>query len=74
MKDESPSWTHDPIWCNHSDALFRVDVPDNEIGDSGATALVEALKEMRNIEKLYLHGEFCTVAISRCDAIGMEVL
>ena len=51
-----------------------MDVPDNEIGASGATALVEGLKEMRNIEKLSLAGEFCTVGISRCDAIGMEVL
>ena len=45
-----------------------MDVSDNEIGDSGATALVEALKETRNLEKLYLRGEFWAFVISRCDA------
>ena len=53
---------------------FCVDVPDNRIGASGATALVEGLKEMRNLETLYLHSEFCMVVISRCDGVGMEVL
>ena len=45
-----------------------MDVSDNKIGDSGATALVEALKEMRNLEKLNLWGEFWAFVISRCDA------
>ena len=45
-----------------------MDVPDNEIGDSGATALVEALKEMRNLEELNLDSEFWAFVISRCDA------
>ena len=45
-----------------------MDVAGNEIGDSGATALVEALKETRNLEELNLAGEFWAVVISRCDA------
>ena len=45
-----------------------MDVSDNEIGDSGATALVEALKEMRNLEELNLDSEFWAFVISRCDA------
>ena len=45
-----------------------MDVSVNKIGASGATALVEALKEMRNLEKLNLEGEFWAVVISRCDA------
>ena len=45
-----------------------MDVPENKIGASGAPALVEALKEMRNLEKLNLRGEFWAVVISRCDA------
>ena len=45
-----------------------MDVPENEIGASGATALVEALKETRKLEKLYLYGEFWAFVISRCDA------
>ena len=53
---------------------FCVGVPGNEIGDSGATELVEGLKEMRNLDKLWLDSEFCMVDISRCDGIGMEVL
>ena len=40
----------------------------NQIGDSGATALVEALKEMRNLKELNLSGEFWAFVISRCDA------
>ena len=51
-----------------------MDVPGNKIGDSGATALVEGLKEMRDLKELSLLGEFCTVAIGRCDVIGIEVL
>ena len=74
MRDESPSCAHDSLWRNDSDSLFCVDVPENQIGASGATALVEVLKEMRNLEKLDLDGEFCVVDISRCDGIGMEVL
>ena len=45
-----------------------MDVPGNEIGDSGATALVEALKETRNLKELYLYSEFWAFVISRCDA------
>ena len=45
-----------------------MDVPDNKIGASGATALVEALKEMRNLKELDLGCEFWAVVISRCDA------
>ena len=45
-----------------------MDVSDNDIGASGATALVEALKETQNLEELYLGGEFWAVVISRCDA------
>ena len=45
-----------------------MDVPDNKIGDSGATALVEALKETRNLEELNLFSEFWAFVISRCDA------
>ena len=48
---------------------FCVDVPGNLIGASGATALVEGLKEMRNLKQLTLTCEFCTVVISRCDGI-----
>ena len=74
LRDESPSWSHNSLSRNHSDSLFCVDVPVNIIGDSGATALVEALKEMRNLEKLDLCSEFWAVVISRCDAMGIEVL
>ena len=45
-----------------------MDVSDNEIGDSGATALVEALKETRNLKELILGSEFWAFVISRCDA------
>ena len=45
-----------------------MDVPDNKIGDSGATALVEALKETRNLKELNLYREFWAFVISRCDA------
>ena len=68
MRDESPSWSHNSLSRNHSDSLFCVDVSDNDIGDSGATALVEALKETRNLKKLNLRGEFWAFVISRCDA------
>ena len=47
---------------------FCVDVAGNQMGVSGATALVEALKEMRNLEKLNLGSEFWAFVISRCDA------
>ena len=45
-----------------------MDVAANKIGDSGATALVEALKEMRDLKELNLWGEFWAAVISRCDA------
>ena len=50
---------------------FCVDVPGNQIGDSGATALVEGLKEMRNLKQLILECEFCTFVISSCGGIVM---
>ena len=53
---------------------FCMDVPGNRIGDSGAKALVEGLKVMRNLKELDLFGEFCTVVISRCDGIDMVVM
>ena len=34
----------------------------NDIGDDGATALVEGLKELKNLEKLDLECEFWMVA------------
>ena len=50
-----------------------MDVPGNKIGDSGAIALVEALKEMRNLEKLYLHSECCMVGIA-CEVVVMSCI
>ena len=40
-------------------------VPDNRITDVGATALVEAFKQMPNLEQLNLGGEFWIVDIPR---------
>ena len=40
-----------------------MDGPDNKIGDDGAAALVEGLKEMTNITQLDLGGECCMVGI-----------
>ena len=42
--------------------LFCTRATDNKIGDDGATALVEGLKELKNLEKLNLEGEFWMVA------------
>ena len=39
--------------------------PANEIGAAGATALVEGLKEVKNIKELHLAGEFWMVGIPR---------
>ena len=50
--------TPNSISRNYSHSLFRVDVPDNQIGAAGATALVEGLKEMRELKELNLEGEF----------------
>ena len=36
-----------------------MDAPVNEIGDAGAAALVEGLKEMTNLKQLNLAGEYC---------------
>ena len=58
--------TPNSISRNYSHSLFRVDVPDNQIGAAGATALVEALKEMRELKTLNLGSEFRVVVISRC--------
>ena len=53
--------------------MFCVDVPGNAIGDSGATSLVEALKEMVNLEMLDLGSEYWAVANARallvCDEL-----
>ena len=62
LRDESPSWSHYSLSRDHSDSLFCVDIAETEIGASGATALVEALKEMRNLEKLNLKSE-CLLAV-----------
>ena len=59
---------------HYSHSLFRVDVPANGIGPAGATALVEALKEMRDLKTLNLACEFRVVVISRCDDSGTEVV
>ena len=40
-----------------------MDGPDNEIGDAGAAALVEGLKEMTNLTQLNLYSECCMVGI-----------
>ena len=40
-----------------------MDAPDNEIGDAGAAALVEGLKEMTNLTQLDLSRECCMVGI-----------
>ena len=42
-----------------------MDAPDNQIGDAGAAALVDGLKEMKSIEKLYLNSEFLMVGVAR---------
>ena len=40
-----------------------MDGPDNKIGDAGAAALVEGLKEMTNLKELNLERECCMVGI-----------
>ena len=45
--------------------LFCMGAPDNGIGDPGAIALVEALGEMPNLEKLNLCSEFWIVDVPR---------
>ena len=40
-----------------------MDAPDNKIGDAGAAALVEGLKEMTNLKELNLECECCMVGI-----------
>ena len=42
--------------------LFCTRATDNDIGADGATALVEGLKELKNLETLNLRGEFWMVA------------
>ena len=57
--------THN-IESHHSmTQLFCVGAPDNDIGDPGATALVEAFKEMPNLKELKLSSEFWIVDIPR---------
>ena len=55
---------------SHSDHLSTtqlccVNEPGNRIRDAGATALVEGLKEMKNLENLNLLCEFWMVGIPR---------
>ena len=45
--------------------MFCVNETDNQIGDAGATALVEALKETKNLQELNLEGEFWMVGVAR---------
>ena len=66
--------TPNSISRNYSHSLFRVDVPDNQIGAAGATALVEALKEMRKLKTLNFRCEFWVVVISRCGDSRTEVV
>ena len=66
--------TPNSISRNYSHSLFRVDVPDNGIGAAGATALVEGLKEMREMKTLNLESEFWVVVISRCGDSGTEMV
>ena len=40
-----------------------MDGADNKIGDAGAAALVEGLKEMTNLTQLNLYCECCMVGI-----------
>ena len=42
-----------------------MDAPDNKIGDAGAVALVEGLKELKSMEKLNLYSEFLMVGVAR---------
>ena len=42
-----------------------MDAPANAIGDAGAVALVEGLKEMKSMEKLNLYSEFLMVGVAR---------
>ena len=42
-----------------------MDAPANQIGDAGAAALVEGLKELKSTEKLNLYGEFLMVGVAR---------
>ena len=53
--------------CSHCSAITSAVAQKtvNGIGDAGATALVEALKETKNLEKLNLYGEFWMVGIAR---------
>ena len=66
--------TPNSILRNYSHSLFRVDVPGNKIGASGATALVEGIKEMRELNTLDLSGEFWVFAILGCGDRGTEVV
>ena len=50
-------WMFIIVATPHSRRLVDVNVSDNKIGEAGATALVEGLKEMRNTKELYLGGE-----------------
>ena len=40
-----------------------MDAPANNIGDDGAAALVEGLKEMTNLTQLDLSSECCMVGV-----------
>ena len=65
LSDASPSWTHYSISRNHSYSLLCVNIAGNQIGASGTASLVEALKEMRNLEKLDLGSECWAVVNAR---------
>ena len=66
--------TPNSISRNYSHSLFRVDVPGNQIGAAGATALVEGIKEMRELKTLNLGCEFgVSVTFDCCDR-GTEVV
>ena len=45
--------------------LYCVGAPENQIGDPGATALVEAFKKMPNLTQLNLESELCIVDVPR---------
>ena len=61
MCDSSRVSTTEPQ-C-HSLCVLCVHAPDNKIGDAGAAALVEGLKEMTNLKELNLYCEYGMVGI-----------
>ena len=53
--------------------MFCTRATDNEIGDDGATALVEGLKELKNLKELNLRCEFWMIAKS-CTTVHYVVV